>query len=779
MGENGTFGVGHAGEYVDRRMARAAFVVAALGGTLWFGARMAPGLAFGPWQGRLLADNPLYPAPLVTLWFCKIAQMLPVGNPAWKINLVSVFFGALACGSLAAITTAALRPLSSWGTALGGGLFAAVLFALLPEALFECTAAGPAPVSTGLTLAAAALILLRDESRPNSLRMAASGVTIGCAAANHPSIGLVAAMLLLGVVLGREPVRGIVLTGRMAAFCLGFILTASIPLTHALTSGETLAQFLAHALHSPYPMAAEAAPHWEFFQDLNRSTPLALLILCAPGVFLLLRTGAWGTLLLLSSIILCMGPLLPSLTHQSDPGALCDGATPRLLVCAGLCALAGAGLSPLGAIIARGRLANGIAAFFLLLAIAAALAYSWPEAPERRHRFAEELGDQLLRACPDRALVVSGDANLEALLLGAQVIRESGAPLTLIPLCALTDLPARRRMNEMAGSFAPLDISFPDHGASERWKQQLPFYWQAMAGAGDTPAGESFADFALWDFVMDNPGHWPVFFAGITAPWLMSRAQPAGALLRYPGDALKPDENAVDALLNTAYPHDPGLNATLFALLLSQSENARQQGRLASAERFAAAALRHDPRPEAAASLLRARAYGGSRDLPFEQTESGQSRWLEFEPKTLRDAFESGLNHYTDLQKLNRFLAEQNVQDSTAEEREAVFGPFWASDDLFDIVRGYDTLLFANPSDMDALYQAAAAQAQLGHFTAANLYIEHWAQTTGHTPEMVARKLTADGRFAPLLIYRKYEFEKAAKNTGSQGENLVQEQPKN
>lgn len=187
-------------------------------------ARMAiqPGLAF--WDtAEFQAVGPLlgtahptgYPAYVILSWLASIA-FLPLGEPAYRVNLLSALLFAVACG----LAVVLVRELAGRAfVAVGAGL----LLALSPLAWEMGTHADPHTLH--LALVALLLVLLVGWENRRASRAAgadrwlvASAGVFGVAVANH-SLSLLLVPAIGLYVLAVHP--GVVLRWRLILACLG------------------------------------------------------------------------------------------------------------------------------------------------------------------------------------------------------------------------------------------------------------------------------------------------------------------------------------------------------------------------------------------------------------------------------------------------------------------------------------------------------------------------------------------------------------------------------
>lgn len=726
------------------------FAVAAFGALVWFGARLAPGLTLGPWQGPLLAGHPLYPAPLVTQWLCDVAQSIPWGATLWKLNFVSACAGAMACGALAAITAAALGPFSSRLAGALAGLFAAASFAALPEVLYESTGAGPAMVTAGLGLGAI-LMILTASAEKNTLRLPLMGLLAGLAAANHPAMGILAVLLLFGITFSPETASARAWGKGLALFGLGFILAATIPLVHALAAGENLRQFLAHALQTPHPDIGDGMPQWKFARELVPGAPVLLLLLAALGSVQVLNRSLRGPVLLLMSVFLSMGPFLPFLTHQLVAENVHEPMAPRMLVWAAVCGLGAIALAAAGAWFLRRRRWGRTLAAVLLLAAGAGLVAQWPPLPDRRNGLGQELADGMVGAPETQRVYVCGDRTLASLILAST--NRQAQKVFVVPAGALIDSGQREKLDRYFEGSVALAPAFPDARAANRWQKQLPFHWWGLAGR-ETPVDTSqLLDFALWDFTMASRELWPVTFVGLSTPWMTARACRRGLSLVYPEDVLRDDNSP--ALGSRHESGDPKSAPALAALAAPLSENARRQTRLDTAEHLAQGVLDESPDESAAViALLRAQARGGHREALLEGLDRYLPRLDDSLKTALHDTLTLDLERHSEEATLNTFLSSNDLARTDPEVREQMFRSLWEADELELLAHAYEHILEKSPEDLDALYQSAAVQAQLARWSRAEESLNRWAQGNEMSGGELARALEQDGRFVPLLVYR-------------------------
>ncbi len=764
MEQNSKSGFGDAREPVKGRPSAPGIsgVCAALAALIWFGFRLSPGVAFGPWQGPLLDPDPIQRLPLLSHWVSLTASHVCIGNPGWRLNVASAFFGALSCGALAAIGAAVAKRFASPIEATVCGFAAAVVFAMTPVVTYAGTGAGPSMLSLFLGLATIGLLTASIERIEHSLLLYAAALLAGIAACNHAAFGLLGGIVIFALLLFGSMTRR---TARVAAIALLLFLAASsIPLAYAFATSESLREFLSHALMQPYPNLFDDVPHLDFVRELSQNLPLVALLGAIPGIILLFRPESRRYAILFVAIVLCMGPLLPALTNQNGRGyGLRDDAAPLMLALAIVCLCVAWGMVNIAQLLFRTpRRAVAKAALIAgMTAVMAAL--HWPHAPMRNHGLAETLGERILAGCPEETLLISGDPEITSLLMATQEVGGHRSDVTVVPAASFAQSHyARRLLQRRLAGKAVLSESFPPEDAGESWPKEQPLLFARFLKerAGHVPGTASLVDLALWDFIKANYTRCPLCFVGVLSPWLTARARVSGLVLSYPrlypAVPIEPDAEFGQITADYSfYSLDPGVARTLTALPIPLAQAARGQGQCEESLRLAELAAKLSP--ESAAphlALLRTEARRGKKQAAMEHMADYLRRASpEVDMDELRGLIERDLLCCTQERDFQALLERERQGVRDIETRQEAASYLWQADELAVLARGYDYVLTAFPDDVDALYQLAAAYTQLGDLHRASDTLARWIETSGLPPVTVAERLHNDGRFALLRTY--------------------------
>ncbi|MFP4192979.1 MAG: tetratricopeptide repeat protein [Candidatus Hydrogenedentota bacterium] len=742
--------------------------VAGLGGALaaglWLSFYMSPGLAFTPWQGALLAPVPADPVPVLSRGLALAAAQLGGANALVLLNLITVVTAALLCGVTGAAAAKVLKPLCQRGERIVAGVLAAMLLAGAPLLTHVGTAASPAPVSALLGMLALTLVLLAVQTEHNMKWLAGAAVLGGLASANHPTFGLIACFILF-VYLFR-PVEGLALAKQLAILALLFAIGASLPLVHALAGGQSMGQFMAYALRTPYPVIASDWPQLGFGAVLSQEFPLLILLLAVPAGILLFLRHTQLPAIMTALVFLGFGPFLPFLTNrQGVDTVLQDTDAPTLIALAAVSLFAAWGV---GAVMygLRRRLGTsypGIAVAALVLA--AATAWQSAHAPTRQHDYAAELAEYIFEASPENAVLVTGGENVTSLLWAAQYGAGWRPDVDIIPMNVLTHPLQRAQLEPEHEESLDVPRPIPSEAALQRLERERPIEFQRLqervseGGEGE----DAFADLVLWEFVRDNAHQRPLAFAAVDSAWLMARGGVQGPLLLYPrGDASSalPMDEFIDRWSSepASLSAHAGLTETLNPLILTLSQQARRQDRQETAVRLARQASRLDPQSASARlALSRAQARRGEAG----DAKAAGERYLELldtpsaEPGIV-ELLDSALEQAQYEQRFKDVLQQEQNGLRDIEARRNAAEDLWRSDELTVLAEGYDELLEQDPGDIDALYHLAAAQAQLGQLEEAQEHLGEWVklaiQRLGMSATEISEALRQDGRFVLLRL---------------------------
>ncbi len=724
----------------------------------WLLVRLGPGVVFGEWSGVFLSSSHFYVAPIISSAFVQPILALPLGEAAWRLCASSALAGAMACGVVAAITTRLARRSFTSVEAFAGGLASAFMLASSPTFTYAATGGGPTTLTLALALGALLAVLGLLDSGHGSKWMVVGSCCSGLAAANHPAFGLVFFVMLGVHFAARQEGSGHSDAIRAVAVFLGL---ASLPFWNAMWRGEPLAYFLSHALASPFPVVAGGMPEWGYAADLLESVTPLLLLLAMPAMVLFFRETSRAFAIVLALLFWLTGPMLPFFTNQGGaPDVIQDLDAPRLLAVAVVSVFAATGCLLLARAISKAPRSRPHRLALVLGLVLLVVALQGQRASDRRHSFALELGREALKDCPENGIVVAGNASLTSLLMACQASVAIRPDVLVVPYDFLPHPRLRAKLRAYAGVRASVPMGFPEDDAEERWQKEHP---RLVAKLHDKTAGlrsddQELTELALWEFVRDNPIRWPLCFLGVDASWLAARAQVCGAVLTYPRRpetvSSELEEVVQRVYAQDAYRSDPGTRDALTMVLLPVSEVSRCQGHGEDAMAVADLVSKINPEsPEAHLAKSRAAALMGDREeaaryassymsLSQGKLEAGDAVTaaiqVEIQTGALRKQFE-------------KIVAEGKAGAKTFPTRNAVAAQLWAQDDLFVLAKGYRELSESDPNDVDALYQYAAAMAQLGHLADAQTLL---AKAAKMNPIAVGQRLQEDyGRFALLIIY--------------------------
>ncbi|MFO7776241.1 MAG: hypothetical protein R6W89_10620 [Candidatus Hydrogenedentota bacterium] len=743
--------------------------VAGIGGALaaglWLSFYMSPGLAFTPWQGALLAPSPADPMPVLSRGLALAAAQLGGANALVLLNLITVVTAALLCGVTGAAAAKVLKPLCQRGERIVAGVLAAMLLAGAPLLTHVGTAASPAPVSALLGMLALSLTLLAVQTEHNMKLLAGAAVLGGLASANHPAFGLIACFILF-VYLFR-PVEGLALAKQLAVLALLFAIGASLPLVRALAGGQSMGEFLAYALRTPYPAIASDWPQLGFGAVLSEEFPLLILLLAVPAGILLFLRHTQRPAIMTALVFLGFGPFLPFLTNRHGVDTvLQDTDAPTLIALAAVSLFAAWGV---GAVMygLRRRLASpypGIAVAVLVLA--AATAWQAAHALTRQHDYAADLAEYIFEASPDNAVLVTGDENVTSLLWAAQYGAGWRPDVDIIPMNVLTHPLQRAQLEPQHEESLDVPRPIPSEAALQRLERERPIEFQRLQErAIEGEEGEdAFADLVLWEFVRDNAHQRPLAFAAVDSAWLMARGRAQGPLLLYPRGEDAPSVPPMGEFVD-AWSSEPaslsahvGLTETLNPLLLALSGQARRQAGHETAAHLARRASRMDPR-SASARLALSRAEARQGD--GQDAKAAAERYLELldtppaEPGIV-ELLDRALEQAQYEKRFKDVLQQEQNGLRDIEARRNAAGDLWRSDELTVLAEGYEELVEKDPGDIDALYHLAAAQAQLGHLEEAQEHLGEWVklaiQRLGMSATEISEALRQDGRFVLLRL---------------------------
>lgn len=758
MGPNNKSGAGYYRESVSRHPEILSASAASIISFLWFLPRLSEGIAFGPWQGPLLADFPVHSLPVLSRWLVAAASYVGIGSGPRLLNLVSASFGAISCGLVAAVgTMVSKKAFPSFEAGLAG-LLTALVFAATPTITYASTGPAPTTLSMSLALLSIVVLLAALEQRSPTVFLAASGLAAGLAAANHPSFGLLFLFIVLTLIVLHFEV-GQVLTAFTCA-CLAFAGGAILPLVSALTSGESIPEFFSHALRTPYPALGDGWPEAGFARRLSTELPGPLLLAAMPSIVLFFRRGTRPYAFLCVGVFACMGPLLPALTNQYGHDAgLTDPDAPLAIALAMFCLYVGWGVAVAVAYLIRPPKIRWLRVAALILAAVGAVAFQSRQAPSRRHDFAQKTAQALIASCPENAALISGDRGLTSLVLAAQETGGIRPDLTVISTESLTDPLLRKKLAARVEGGLALEEKLAGLDVLGEGQSKPPYLLRRLVRnrQGGARNSEILLNLALWEFVEDNFSSRPVCFVGITLPWLTARAQASGCVIIYPHQqatsAPAPETLAAQLYERPEYRTDPAIRRTLSQILLPLSESARNQKNVREAARLAqhAALLSPEP-PGARLALARAAARDGKKWSAIEYASAC------FPLMATREKMDESIKlieadvHRARLeQRFQKFLIQgpEHFADP-AEERRRLTDELWEVDELAVLAEGYEYIVEDSPEDHEALFEYAAALAQFGDLGHARSALERWSRLAQLSGSEVARILEEDGRFALL-----------------------------
>jgi hypothetical protein len=733
-------------------------VVAAVGAFAWFMSRLGPDVVFGPWQGPLLSAEPLQTVPLLSAWIAAALDALPTGNPAWRLNVLSAAFGATGCGMIAALVT---RVGKAWATpveATATGLAAAAVFATASATTYAATGAGPGTLSSALGLAALLLVVTSVHGRRRFPLRVLAAVAAGLATANHPAFALL--LPLLWAIHLRDPRGAGVLPGTLL-LTVAFAVTAGLPLAAALYRGESLVQFLGHALSSPYPTVGDGRPQLGYAQELARNMALPALLLAVPALVLFFGRGTRPYMLLLGAVFLTMGPFLPFLTNQHvTEGVLRDAAAPRLMTLAAASAFAALGLLALLWKVSDTRRARPRRLAILLALTLVVVSLQRYEAPDRGHTLARALGEQILAGCPEEAYLVTGNPNLSSLVVATQRALGVRPDVKIVPAEFLTRPRLRDRLQRHLDNRLSIPARFPAEDAFERWEAERPFVLREMLRTASEvkPDNPYMRDLAMWDLVRDNPERWPLCFVGVNSSWLTARAQLSGPVFVYPrngeGAEVRLYELAERVALDEEYRLEPGIGHAFADLLLPISELLRNQGGGLDAEHVAVLADAVQPDFSSTTyALARATARQGKNELAaaYARKYAAREQASLRQQQNLLEAVKSDLRSNVLIREFRRIVELEQEGKAPEGVRAELTERMWDEDAVFPLAQGLQAIVAHKPGDLDALYQGAAAMAQVGSLDEAARLLRKAAEINAVA---IYERVNQDrGRFALLQAH--------------------------
>lgn len=715
---------------------------------------VGPGIAFGPWQAAYLDPGFPYRYPLVSAWVARAFAVLPIYDPAWRTALASATAGALACAALAVLAGRAAQRHLGTPLAIVCGSAAGILLALTPIWLRAGTTASPAPVTVSAALIG--LIFLQQASLSSTPRwLFYAGVFFGFATANDPAFALVAIIAVLaalGEMGERLAVRRIIVP-----LVAGFVMTGAIPYLRSFLAGEDLSEFFSHAMATAYPTIGDGAPRLGFGLELRPQFAWVVLAATLAGLIALFSKNVRGAAITWALIFLAMGPFWPSLVNQHrTPHVLRDMDAANAMAYAAVCVGAAWGLAWFANAIvsARKRPLTAVAVLALLIGNVAAVQYR--VLPEPRADLAETVGRSILDDCSLGAALVAGDPHISSLLRTLQIARGVRQDVAVISVHALEQPQWRAFLHRKYAGILNIPTVFPQDSAWQRWPYERPNEFglvNAMLKEGTLREGD-FRDLMLWEFMRDNFPYRPVYFAGVTSPWLTARGKRVGFLLQYPRTQAS-DGHALDSLLSAApdehsVRQNPEFDRTIVALLLPLTEAFRRQGDVDEAEKIAQLARVYGEDDAGAwLSSARAAARGGQRERAIDYAANYIRLADEKEDmQVFLDLIEEDLLRNALAREFDALALADSP--STRDRRTQLAAELWNLDELAVLSAGYtNAMRSGGATEFDLVYETAAANVQLGNLDAGRAALQ---KAVSLDYRKAIARLQTDGRFFLLQV---------------------------
>ncbi|MCP4645929.1 MAG: DUF2723 domain-containing protein [bacterium] len=749
-------------------VARYAAATAGLVALVWFLSRLSHGIGSGPWQALSLVENPPFKGPLLSSAMGRLVCSVWPAKALLSLNLLAAVTGAVACAVVGHIVARVSERHLARSTALMSGILAGVLLAFTPAVTYASTGAHPAMLTVALALGGVAALVSASEGNRPGMWYALSGILTGLAAANHPSFVLLAVILMATSVLmtpERNPATG------MALVATGFIAGAVLPLVFAVGSGESVRQFLGHALPSSGAVWGDAVQERFYGDRLGSQFWLVAkaLVVFSPIVLLRRELRPVGTVF--AAVLVCFGPLLPVLTRELPWGTgLPEPAAPLVF---GMAACVAASVCGLAVTLEAAQQAVGLRAQVVvvgLLAIGgAAMAGQIGLCPNRQHGLAAALPETVLSECPENAVLVSGDRTLTSMLLVAQHGSLPAARLrpdvVVVPVEAVRSPRVGIGARLLAERGVRLNPGFPSDEAVRRWEREQPV---ALSKALEERDEErAWHDLAVWEFIRTNASSRDsaraLCFAGVDSPWLAARGHSTGGVTSYPRrDAAEPAQSFHELAQTAADANcavlDPDLAACLARMLVVESARARLQAEPENAGHLGELAARLAPGgPLPLAAVMRAAARSGDREGVTQLTEAyalAAARTSGFTPEaaeSLAQAAARDLQRHALAEEFALRLVGDHVgeEDESSRSRAAIAARLWVLDELTVLAEGYGYVVAGGDDSNDVRYEWAAALVQLGDLRGAREALKPMVE---RAPEEMAARLKEDGRFALLLL---------------------------
>ncbi|GMV91442.1 MAG: hypothetical protein AMXMBFR82_12200 [Candidatus Hydrogenedentota bacterium] len=710
------------------------------------------GIAAGVWQGWAAPGHGVYDRPLLSTWMAETCRALAPGTLLDLLHTVNLLLGALSAALVASLTVNLTAERMPSLERVLCGCVAGLLFSC--ATVWRTTLTGFSPATITVALALTAFFVVCRPARP--LRLPAlfvAALLIGLASANDPVFGvagLILAVLAIHSAAARSSAWVIILT-----YAVGFVAGAGLPIWNSLVAGEGRAEFLAHALATPYPTLGDGTPAFGFLARLNDEFVWPILAVSLVGLIVAIGQRHVGLALGWTFVFLAMGPFLPALTNQKrTPVVLTDSSAAQAMVAASVALFAAWGLVGMARILlpkeAQLPRRVGIVAVLGLALIALQWTRYTPESPETTSALAEAV----LADCPPESVLITGDARIHTLIETVQVTRAIRPDVTIVSADALSSPRHRSRLNAIAGAKLNIDSVFPPIDALNRWAMERP---QALAALNHSAGSRSdLRDLAIWELMCDNFSKRPFAFVGVSAPWLTARVQRNGVVLVFPRDGMV-QRHSLDRIDDYAGDLDDSagnaeLRQTVAAMLLPLSEASRRQGDIRTATHTAELARRirgDDAVPWLASARAAARA--GDREQAIVYVEQyllnmpgpdpvgdlGDAIQEDLTRNALAEAFVSSMGGELPA-------ANPNVQKRLIED-------LWEFEELQVLADGYRIAREAHVArgDVEALCESAAVLTQLGELAAAR---EELGVAVAINPIRVWRRLKNDPRFDLLRM---------------------------
>jgi hypothetical protein len=713
----------------------------------------AGGVAFGPWQGAYLDLDFPYRAPLLSMWFARAFVAIPFADRALCTVIASMVAGALACGVLAVAAAQGLRGrMPAAATALCGATAGAIL-AFTPIWTRLCTGGSPAAVTLVLALAGIGLLQFAIyATEPRWLLYA--GLFFGLTSANDPSFVIVFLIALLAALgdLG-ERVR---VTKIFAPMLSGFCIAAIIPLIHSFLAGESLSEFFSHAMNTTFPAIGDGAPQFGFGLELRPQFSWAVLGATIAGMTALFMQRMRGPAVTWGIVFLAMGPFWPSLTNQhASAHVLRDLDAPACMAYAAVCVGAGWGIAWIANVLVNASRRTALAAVVLAAASSFVVVLQFRSLPPRGPISAEEMGRGILNDCGRNAALVVGDSHTASLLRTLQIARGERRDVTVIPVHALEQPKWRERFHRKYAGTLAVPGDFPPVEAWKRWPLERPNEFGLLnvrlkqGGVRES----DFIDLMLWELMRDNFKEHPIYFAGVSTPWLTARGERVGILLQYPrvgNERGRSLETIVPASPNPSVRTDPEFDRTVVALLLPLAEAYRRQDNVAESENIAGLARTYGA-DDAGAWLVSARA--AARAGKGKMAEEFAANYIplvksEQDMQVFLDLIKEDLRRNSIASEFNSASLTRDSSDVGRKRHADLATQLWNLDELTVLSNAYAKAIQHGPDNFDLLYEGAAADVQLGELGAARTTL---GRAIALDKFEAFKRVQVDGRFFLLF----------------------------